>query len=73
LVNTIVSLAKVLSGAANMKGRASITTTVTKIKIGMLTAKRIIQFSNERVSIKQARASGSHQLSLTFLYKFNKF
>jgi hypothetical protein len=55
---TIVSLAKALSGAVNIKGRAdtlslaSITPTVTKIKIGMLTAKRIIEFSNKRVGMK---------------------
>jgi hypothetical protein len=57
IMATIVSLAKVLSGAVNIKGRAdtlrlaSIATTVTKIKIGMPTAKRIKEFSNERMGI----------------------
>ena len=55
---TIVSLAKALSGAVNIEGRAdtlrlaSITPTDTKIKIGMLTTKRITEFSNGRIGIK---------------------
>jgi hypothetical protein len=53
LANTTVSLAKVLSGAANIKGPVKAmspvtdSTTVTKSKIGMGTSKRIQEFSGE--------------------------